>query len=163
MQAMPGASIGQRKVDWLFIAVLCFFIFTSFLIDVPYVLAIFFGIELPMIPLLLQPYLDAADPLMASAPPFLMVAVFLSGFVWGPFYLFLIRAFIRQQAGIRIPVFIYCGAMTMAMLMIFAEELYSHVPGWQTPDVIAFMATNLPYLLMPVALAIRFRSSEPFK
>ncbi len=48
------------------------------------------------------------------------------------------------------------------MLMIFSEELYSQVPGWASPLPWKFTAYNLPYLLMPLLLAFRMRSPNPF-
>jgi hypothetical protein len=56
----------------------------------------------------------------------------------------------------------YSSALTVVMLMIFSEELFSQVPGWASPLPWKFTAYNLPYLLMPILLAFRMRSPNPF-
>ena len=46
--------------------------------------------------------------------------------------------------------------------MIIAETLLSTVPGWATPLPTKFLSVNLPYLIVPVLLAIRMRNPMPF-
>ena len=161
---MAIKQLHERKWDWLFIIVFSFFAFTSFFVDMMGALhELFLGSENPwfMKTLLMQTYADC-DPLFVINPPFMRVALVFSALVWGPLYLYFIWGFIKGKNAIRIPALMYSSALTVVMLMIFSEELFSQVPGWASPLPWKFTAYNLPYLLMPLLLAFRMRSPNPF-
>jgi len=153
---MRTRSLSERKGDWFFVLVFLAFALTSFAVDVP----MLFGIG-SVKDRLAASYADA-DPLFLSPPPFLHVAMAVSGLVWGPLYLYFVWGFLRGRNEIRVPALMYAGALTLAMLMIIAEELWSPVPGWRTPRPGKFLALNLPYLVVPVLLAVRMRHPFPF-
>jgi len=69
---------------------------------------------------------------------------------------------VRGRAVIRVPALLYAGALTLAMLMIFAEELGSPVPGWASPRPRKFAAYNLPYLIVPMLTGLRMWRPYPF-
>ena len=146
-----------------FVIAFSLFAITSFTVDAMSVLYQSFPVQGSWFAsdLLLEYYADA-DPLFIQSPPFLEVATFVSGFVFGPLYLYFVWGFVRGRNQIRIPALMYASALTLAMLMIFAEEFASSVPGWITPKPGKFLAFNLPYLIMPIALALRMRKPFPF-
>lgn len=154
MQARP---LSQRKGDWFFLVAFSVFAATSLFVDLPLIL----GLE--RIQRVLAESYAPVDPLMMACPPFLRVAVAISGLVWGPMYVYLVWGFWRGRDQIRVPALMYSAAITMAMVLIFAEELWSTVPGWRTPAPARFLAMNAPYLIVPVLLAIRMRRPQPFR
>jgi EXPERA (EXPanded EBP superfamily) len=152
---MP-VPLRDRRGDWFFIAVFAVFTCTSLVID-----------TMPLLgwtmvkDAIAVTYADC-DPLFVALPPFLWVAATVSGFVWGPLYLYFIWGFVRGDNRIRLPAVFYSGALTLAMAMIFAEELWSPVPGWASPQPGKFLAYNLPYWVVPMLLGWRMRSPYPF-
>ena len=160
---MAYSSLRSRPLDWFFILAFSVFAFTSLFVEAIGLLYESFPARGSWVlsELLLENYADV-DPLFVRNPPFLRVAVLVSAFVWGPLYLYLVWGFVRGRNQIRVPALMYSSALTLAMLMIFAEELASPVPGWATPKPGKFLAFNLPYLIVPILLAIRMRNPNPF-
>ena len=152
----PPIPLRARPRDWCFIVAFAAFTCTSFIIDTMPALG-WTGVK----NLIATTYADC-DPLFILLPPFLRVAATVSGFVWGPLYLYFIWGFVRGRNQIRFAAIFYSGALSLAMLMIFAEELWSPVAGWASPLPVKFLAYNLPYWLVPVALGWRMRSPYPF-
>ena len=152
---MP-TPLRDRPGDWFFVAVFVVFAATSVVIDTMPT----FGWTAVKDAIALT-YADC-DPLFVLMPPFLRVAATVSGFVWGPLYLYFIWGFVRGRNGIRFAAIFYSGALTLAMAMIFAEELWSPVAGWASPQPAKFIAYNAPYLIVPILLGWRMRSPFPF-
>ncbi len=128
---MSTIPLQQRKTDYFFIVIFSFFAFTSFFVDMMGALhELFLGSENPwfMKTLLMATYADC-DPLFVINPPFMRVALVFSALVWGPLYVCFVWGFIKGKNAIRIPALMYSSALTVVMLMIFSEELYSEVPG----------------------------------
>lgn len=148
--------LSERRSDWFFVIAFSVFALTSFLVDLPILL----GIE-EMQRQIAASY-AATDPLFVDPPPFLFVAMAVSAVVWGPLYLYLVWGFLRGRNQIRVPALMYAAALSLAMVMIIAEELWSPVPGWATPQPERFLALNLPYLIVPLLLAWRMRHPFPF-
>lgn len=146
----------DRPLDWFFILGFTIFAGTSFGVDTMPTL----GMD-AMRDLLTRTYADC-DPMFMRPPPFLYVAATVSGFIWGPLYLYFVWSFVRGRNQVRPFALVYAGALTLAMCMIFAEELWSFAPGWASPRPLKFTAYNLPYLLMPILLGVRMRSPFPF-
>lgn len=161
---MHTTPIHTRPLDWLFVVVCSTFACTSLLFDViPTLAGLIFGDPKiwPLAPAGLELY-AAIDPLLVADPVFFRVAVAWSGFVWGPVYVYMAWAFHRGDPRVRIVGLMYAAGMSVAMSMIFAEELLSSVPAWRTPEPLRFAAYNLAYLLFPVAVFARLRKPLPF-
>jgi hypothetical protein len=154
---MPPTPMAERPRDWFFVGVFAVFALTSFAVDTLPAL----GWSTAVRGALESTYADC-DPMFMDPPPFLLVAATVSGFVWGPLYLLFVWGFAKGRAVIRVPALLYAGALTLAMLMIFAEELTSDVPGWRSPRPWKFAAYNAPYLIVPILTAIRMRKPYPF-
>ena len=155
--SMAPLPLSARPRDWFFVVVFAAFALTSFLVDTLPAL----GWSTFMHDALVASYADC-DPTFMRPPPFLLVAATVSGFVWGPLYCWFVWGFVRGRAVIRVPALLYAGALTLAMLMIFAEELGSPVPGWASPLPSKFAAYNLPYLIVPMLTGLRMWRPYPF-
>lgn len=154
---MTPTPLAGRPRDWFFVVIFAVFALTSFSVDTLPAL----GWKTVVHGALVTTYADC-DPMFMHPPPFLLVAATVSGFVWGPLYCVFVWGFARGRAAIRVPALLYSGALTLAMLMIFAEELYSPVPGWASPRPGKFAAYNLPYLVVPILTGVRMRRPYPF-
>src|SRR5262249_45063302 len=141
----------ERPFDWFFVVVFSAFAATSFAVDTMPTLGV-----LAMRDLLPRTYADC-DPMFMHPPPFLYVAATVSGFAWGRLYVYFVWSSVRGRNQMRRYALLYSGALPLAMLMIFAEELWSFAPGWASPRPIKFAAYNLPSLLMPIVLGLRMR------
>lgn len=146
----------ERRLDWFFIVAFATFAATSLVVDTVVLLGPA-GLREAM----MAGYADC-DPLMKVMPPFLRTAVGASAFVWGPLYLYFVWAFVRGHNRVRPLALFYSGALTLAMAMILSEELWSHVPGWASPNAAKFLALNAPYAVVPMMLGWRMRSPFPF-
>src|SRR5262245_48014179 len=155
--SMAPLPLSARPRDWFFVVVFAAFALTSFLVDTLPAL----GWSTFMHDALVASYADC-DPMFMRPPAFLLVAATVSGFVWGPLYCWFVWGFVRGRAVIRVPALLYAGALTLAMLMIFAEELGSPVPGWASPRPRQFAAYNLPYLGVPMFPGLRMWRPSPF-
>lgn len=154
---MTSIPLAARPRDWFFVGIFTIFATTSFAVDTLPAL----GWDTVVHRALVATYADC-DPMFMRPPPFLLVAATVSGFVWGPLYCVFVWGFVRGRAVIRVPALLYAGALTLAMLMIFAEELASPVPGWASPRPWKFAAYNLPYLVVPILTALRMWRPYPF-
>jgi hypothetical protein len=104
-------------------------------------------------------YVTGTDPLLVDNPPFIRVMAAANAFVFGPFYLVLIYALWAGRAWIRLPALMYAATMTYNMVIVLGV----HVVGdYEHDDLPKFLVFNLPFLLIPLALAWRMRSANPF-
>ena len=161
---MSPRSLRERPVDLFFVAVCLLFASTSFFVDAATLLATWVTGNphaWPLAPVNIALY-AAADPLLVEEPVFLRVAMALSGFVWGPLYLYMAWGFYTARHAIRAPSLAYGAALTGIMLLIVAEELFSEVDGWRSPNPALFLAFNLPYFLFPLAVMVRMWRPFPF-
>ena len=83
----------------------------------------------------------------------------ISAFIFGPFYLVLAFAFAKGANWIRIPAFIYVGAMLHGMSEWVVWQYFIGPPPTET---LIFWAFNGAYAAIPVLLAIRMWKPEPF-
>ena len=160
----PGAGEGtplrERPGDWFFVLAFGFFTLSSWLSDtVP-------ALGIPITPDSSNPlvrgawlYAKDADPLLIAEPFYVRVSTFISAFVFGAFYPVLVYAFVRGRNWIRIPAIVYVSAMTYGMVMFLCMEFLGPLPPTNLPW---FFSWNLPYLLIPLALAWRMRNIDPF-
>jgi hypothetical protein len=152
--------LARRPGDWFFVVAFTCFAASSFLSDV-----------VPALGLAMTPnspsalaratyfYAKDADPFLLSNPYNLRISVFISAFVFDPFYPVLVWAFVRGRNWIRVPAIAYAAAMTYGMIMFLGFEFLGPLPPTNLPW---FLGWNLPYLLVPLALAWRMRHPEPF-
>ena len=156
--ARPGLPLSQRKRDVFLIVCFAFFAFSSFDSDACYTV---YGMDGDAGCVLAnRAYAElAGDGLFAAQPGFLRTRTGVSAFVYGPFYLLLIWAFLRGANWIRKPALLYVGSMGVGVCEhLIWEMVVGPVP--QRPGV--FLAINLPYLLVPSLLGARVWRAKPF-
>ncbi len=153
-----GSGLCQRKGDLFFAVCFACFAFSSFFSDAVHALGWMHGegfwAESN------RWYAQVAgDRFFASDPAFLRVRTAISAFVYGPFYLVLVYAFVRGANWIRLPALLYVGAMTVGVVEFLAWEFALGLPPQNLP---VFLAFNLPYLIVPLLLGARMWRPHPF-
>lgn len=107
-------------------------------------------------------YAHDADPLFMHPPTWMRIITGLSAFVYMPFYVVLVFALVRGRDWIQLPAVIY-ATMIVALtgIVVFGVEFFGE-PEFRTGNPAKFLAFNLPYVLVPLALLIRMRAPRPF-
>jgi hypothetical protein len=150
----------ERRRDWFFVAAFSFFAFSSFFSDAWAGLGVDFSADSPSFWARANYwYAAGTDPYFLSHPIHLRIQTFLSGFVFGPFYLLLVYAFVAGKDWIRLPAFFYTAAMLYGMVVFLGSEFLGGLPPTNLPKFLGF---NLPYLIVPLALVYRLRREHPF-
>ncbi len=150
--------MSERRGDVFFVVAFSFFAFSSFFSDLAHSLGwvhagnifadgnLWYG-EI------------AGDRLFLSDPGFLRIRTGISAFIYGPFYLLLVYAFLRGVNWIRVPALMYVGSMVIGVVEYLFWEFSLELPP---THVAVFLAFNLPYLIVPILLGYRMRHDEPF-
>jgi hypothetical protein len=178
--------LSQRGYDWIFIVIFCAFAFTSLASD--------------MVNAVMSPdpqsgyfwaravynlYAKGNDPLLIANPVFLRAMTVISAFLFGPFYIVLVIAFITGKNWIRPFALFYAGMIVESMIVLVAVEFAGDLPLFQTmgaggvksaaelaakgltPSLavlnpVKFLLFNLPYKVFPLLLAVRMWRPNPF-
>ena len=150
----------ERPRDWLFVLAFGFFAFSSTFSDAVVARGVPLAPDSPSFWARANWwYANGTDPLLLHAPIGLKVQVAISAFVFGPFYLLLVYAFVAGRDWIRMPAIVYVSAMTYGMVLLFGAEFLGDLPPTNVPKFLAF---NLPYLVVPLLLGYRMRGPRPF-
>ncbi len=105
-------------------------------------------------------YIEATgDQVFASGDPHYRLATLISGLIYGPFYLVMIYAFVYAKNWIRIPAMLYVGSIVRSMVVAFHHEF---VIGPAPEHTAMFLAFNLPWLVVPLLVAVRLWRPDPF-
>lgn len=151
-------SLSERPRDWVFVVAFSFFVFSSACSDALHGLGLlddssFWGRAN------LAYAQWAGDDFLLAHNTFARFSTLVSAFVYGPFYALLVYAFVKGKNWIRIPAFMYVGAMLHGT----AEFLWWEYNLGLPPRVpLVFWAFYGPYVVIPIALAIRMRRANPF-
>ena len=159
---MAGDSrpLRERPGDFVFIVGFGLFAVTSFCFDRLAALDVdFHDPNAGFFATAFRSYGEAVDPLTLVNPKWLQVMSGISAFVFGPFYLVLIAAFVRGDDRIRLPAIAYVAAMVYSVVVHVTMEFVGDVPPVAVGPM---LATYTPYLLLPLALAWRMRHERPF-
>jgi hypothetical protein len=150
--------LSQRKRDWLFVGAFAFFAFSSFFSDAWHALGLLEGDQFWAVAN--RWYAEVAgDAFFAADHRYVRVNTAISGFVYGPFYLVLVYAFVRGKNWVRTPALIYVGAM----LHGFTEYVvYEYWIGPPPREALIFWAFNGPYAVIPFLLGVRMWKADPF-
>jgi hypothetical protein len=153
----------DRKSDFIFIVFFSLFFITSMISDL---IPTWYGELVPNHPNPLMQanydYANGCDPLFLHPPFWMRIVTGLSAFVYGPFYLVLVWAFIKGKNWIQVPAIIY-GTMISVItgILVFGVEFFGE-PEWQCQNLGKFLPLNLPYVIIPLLLIIRMRKELPF-
>lgn len=148
----------HRRLDLLLVACFAVFAFTSLVME----MYIVFGVDLRSAtdPLGRAWLLYTRwDPLFLDTPMWLRIMCGIDGFVFGPFYLVLIWALVRERGWIRIPALLYVSAIVYSTLVYFG---YEFVVERERADLAMVVLINVPYTIMPLVLGWRMRAADPF-
>jgi hypothetical protein len=148
---MP-TPLRRRPLDLVLVACYALFAFTSLVME----MYIVFGVDLR------DPGADPFarawafycrwDPLFYDTPTWLRIMCGVDGFVFGPFYLVLIWALVREREWIRVPALVYVGAIVYSTLVYFG---YEFVVEAGRANLAMVVLVNVPYTIMPLVLAWR--------
>ena len=155
--------LSQRKFDYFFVVMFSLFFITSMISDMVPTLT---GELQPNHPnLLMQANYDYAygcDPLFLHPPVWMRFVTGLSAFVYGPFYLVLVYAFIKGKNWIHVPAIMYGTAISVITgVIVFGVEFFGE-PEWRCENIPKFLSLNTPYVLIPILLIVRMRKPYPF-
>ena len=155
--------LSERRIDIFFAVIFFVFAITSVISD-----------ALPTLGVSMSPnstnalaranywYAATTDPLFMNPPVWMRFVTGLSAFVYGPFYLILVYSLIKGKNGIQLPSVIYATMIsTITGIIVFGVEFFGE-PEFRTPNVLKFLAFNLPYVLLPLLLLVRMRKPLPF-
>ena len=186
MSKNVSLPLHKRKGDWFFIIFFSCFVFTSFAADLvnavsrPSADSSYFWARA-----VYELYAVNNDPLLIANPAYLKAMTFLSAFVFGPFYVVLVYAFIKGKNWIRPLALFYAGMIVESMIVLLAAEFAGDAQlfgqmcqaGVKSAEELAkaglnqdltvqnpakFLAYNLPYKVIPILLAVRMRKENPF-
>jgi hypothetical protein len=156
--------LSKRPFDYFFIVMFSLFCITSAISDAVPTL----GIEMrPDSPNWMARanygYANHCDPLFMHPPVWMRIVTGLSAFVYGPFYILLVIAFIKGWNKIQVPAIVYATAISVITgIIVFGVEFWGE-PEWRCQDLSRFLPLNSPYVLVPLLLLFRMRSHHPFQ
>lgn len=166
---MAGAGVPalyRRPVDLIFVVFFAFnLVFISYTLDIEQlVIADPHHFSYPWWPP--RAFVDAAhwygdtyDPLVMARPAFWRMMMWIDAVYFGPFYLAAIVAFVRGRDWIRVPALVWSGMLITCVSIILMEERYGQ---WPTDHLPVVLATNVPWLLVALAMIWRMRADRPF-
>jgi hypothetical protein len=153
----------DRRIDIFFIVIFAMFAVTSAIADAIPTLGIAMAPDAPsFLGRANYWYAYGCDPLFLHPPTWMRIVTGLSAFVYGPFYLVLVYALVRGRNWIQLPAIIYATMISsITGIVVFGVEFWGEAP-WRCQNIPKFLAYNLPYVLVPLALLARMRSPRPF-
>eukprot|EP00830_Metopus_es_P021908 TRINITY_DN941_c0_g2_i5.p1 TRINITY_DN941_c0_g2~~TRINITY_DN941_c0_g2_i5.p1 ORF type:complete len:234 (-),score=41.01 TRINITY_DN941_c0_g2_i5:14-715(-) len=92
------------------------------------------------------------DPVLLARPVWWRATIWLDVFLFGPYYVFALYAFIRGRDWIKVPSFVYSGILFANVAIIMMEEMCG--PN-KTHSPTAVWIANLPWLLFPLFIIAR--------
>ena len=106
-------------------------------------------------------YASSFDPVFLDTPLWLRIMCTIDGYVFGPFYLVLIYAFIRGRNWIRVPALIYGAAIIYSTALYFGWEFLDAANRGRA-NLLGVFLVNIPYTIVPLLLMWRVRKPQPF-
>jgi hypothetical protein len=153
--------ITKRPVDLFFVCAFFAFLCTSILFDS------LNALNIPISPtsdnalarLTYELYAKDTDLLLAANPFWTQLQLWISTFVFAPFYVAAIYALVRGRDWIHIPAIAYASAMVYSLVLYLGAQF---AEPYRSPNPMKIFAANLPYALIAVAFAWRMRRARPF-
>jgi hypothetical protein len=106
-------------------------------------------------------YARSFDPIFLDTPLWLRIMCGIDAFVFGPFYLVLIYAFVRKRNWIRIPALLYGAAIVYSTAVYFGYEVLDSANRAQA-NLPAVFLVNIPFTIVPLLLMWRMRRAPAF-
>ena len=150
---MSVTSIARRPLDLLFVAFFSVSILYGFLFSLPEGLGVPVAADSPWPPLrALYDWSVAEEPAHLDPPPSLIASCLFDGFFQAPVLVFVLFGLVRQRPWLRRLGLLYAGAAVTNMFYYFVQTLLGPHPP---PNIVYYMAFNLPWLIAPAALGVR--------
>lgn len=145
--------IYRRPIDLLFVAFFSISILYGFLFSLPEGLGVPVSPDSPWPPLrALHGWAVAEEPAHLNPPPNLIAACLFDGLFQAPVLVFIVVGLIRQRRWLRPLGLVYAGAATTNMFFYFTQTFLGEHPP---PNMVYYLAFNLPWIIAPVALGMR--------
>lgn len=96
-------------------------------------------------------YGSEVDPYLLHAPREMQLMFAIDAFVFGPFYLVLVYAFVRRAEWIRMPAILYASAMIYSLVAYYLAELTAQTAAatnWPALLAIGAVHTVMPFVLL---------------
>jgi hypothetical protein len=106
-------------------------------------------------------YARSFDPVFLDPPLWLRIMCSIDAYVFGPFYLVFIFAFVKGRNWVRIPALLYGSAIVYSTLVYFGWEFLDGANRGRA-NLLAVFVVNIPYTVVPLLLMWRVRQPEPF-
>ncbi len=158
---VAAAPLRERPLDAFLVAWFCVFALTSLV----YEQFVVFGVDLAATT---DPfgrswywYARSFDPVFLDPPLWLRVMCGIDGYVFGPFYLVLIYAFVRGRDWIRVPALLYGAAIVYSTAVYFGWEMLDP-ENRARASLLGVFVVNIPYTIVPLLLLWRVRRPRPF-
>jgi len=156
-----GTPLRRRPLDAFLVFWFCLFAVSSLV----YEQFIVFGVDLSAATDIFGRswywYARSFDPIFLDTPSWLRVMCTIDAYVFGPFYLVLIYALVREQNWIRIPALLYGAAIVYSTLVYFGYEFLDEANRAHA-NLLAVLLVNIPFTLLPLLLMWRVRHPDPF-
>jgi hypothetical protein len=160
---VENLPLRQRPIDIFFIVIFCVFFVTSIISDSVEGLGLDQVADSPNI--LVQwnyTYSSQYDPLYQSHPVWLRFISGTSAFLYGAFYILLVISLIKGWNRIQLFAVIYATMIiSLTAIPVFGVEFFGSAAE-RTPNPVAFLLYNGPYVLVPLILLFRMRKPLPF-
>ncbi|XP_064392171.1 sigma intracellular receptor 2-like [Halichondria panicea] len=162
------ASILRRPLDLLIIVFFIFFVLIAWTIDFTQslygsVLALEDIDEWIWPPAIVLKYYawwcETYDPLVAHNPMWYETMAWFSPFLYTPFYICAIYAFIYEKEWIRIPALLWAYGLLLTMFVVVREQLMGE---HATPNVPIFFAAYSTYIIVPALVMLRVARAPVF-
>jgi len=148
-----STSILRRPLDLILAVFFTTSILYGLLFSLPEGLGVPVAPDSPWPPLrALHGWAVAEEPAHLDPPPSLIASCLFDGFFQAPVLIFVVFGLVRQRSWLRTIGLVYAGAAVTNMLYYFTQtRLGPHPP----PNMVYYMAFNLPWLIAPAVLGAR--------
>ncbi|MDG2273268.1 MAG: hypothetical protein P8L39_13280 [Halioglobus sp.] len=147
-----------RPLDCLLVAFFSITVLYGLLFSLPEGLGVPVTPDSPWPPLrALHGWAVAEEPAHLDPPPNLVAALLFDGFFQAPALMFVIYGLIRLRPWVRPLGLLYAGAAVTYLFFYFTQTFLGPHPP---PNLMYYLAFNLPWLLAPAALALRLLSAK---
>jgi hypothetical protein len=146
-------SILRRPLDLALAAFFSISVLYGFLFSLPEGLGLPVAADSPWPPLrALHEWAVAEEPAHLDPPPNLLAACLFDGLFQAPVLLFVIIGLVRLRPWLKPLGLFYAGAAATNMFFYFTQTFLGPHPP---PNVGYYLVFNLPWLIAPLALAVR--------
>jgi hypothetical protein len=151
----------ERPVDLFFVVVFSCFICTCILFDALNALNVPISPTSPnaLARLMYEHYAKDTDLLIIANPFWVQLQLWVSAFLFAPFYACAIYALVKGRDWIHIPAIAFASAMTYSLVLYLGAQF---ADPFVSPAPVKILAANLPYAIVSIAFAYRMRKAKNF-